>query len=188
MSGWRRVSAAMFVAAAFSVCCVSVAAGACPGRRRRRAVPFIFWRRPMARRQLYAWRPAVVARRDRPRGLHAAGHGFRRVLPLPFRRAQRCLGCRHRGGAQLLPRWRFKHDQLEVKVFVGLDIKNDVTSPYDPSKRLHGTSTGVHGPSPASAPPMARAMGMVGGGRQGRRSRQSIEPRLAPRRLVPPMS
>jgi hypothetical protein len=39
--------------------------------------------------------------------------------------------------AQLLPGWRFKRDRLELKVFAGLDIKNDVTSPYDPSNRLH---------------------------------------------------
>ena len=44
---------------------------------------------------------------------------------------------------QLLPGWRFKRDRLELKVFAGLDIKNDVTSPYDPSNRLHGTSVGA---------------------------------------------
>jgi hypothetical protein len=44
---------------------------------------------------------------------------------------------------QALPGWRFKRDRLELKVFAGLDIKNDVTNPYDPSSRLHGTSAGV---------------------------------------------
>jgi hypothetical protein len=39
---------------------------------------------------------------------------------------------------QMLPGWRFKRDRLDVKVFAGLDIKNDATSPYDPSNRLHG--------------------------------------------------
>ena len=47
--------------------------------------------------------------------------------------------------AQVLPGWRFKRDRLEIKVFAGLDIKNDVTSPYDPSNRLHGTSVGIRG-------------------------------------------
>ncbi len=47
--------------------------------------------------------------------------------------------------AQLLPGWRFKRDRLEVKVFAGLDVKNDVTSPDDPSNRLHGTSAGIRG-------------------------------------------
>jgi len=45
----------------------------------------------------------------------------------------------------LLPGWRFKRDRLEVKVFAGLDVKNDVTSPDDPSNRLHGTSAGIRG-------------------------------------------
>ena len=45
--------------------------------------------------------------------------------------------------AQLLPGWRFKRGRLELKVFAGLDIKNDVTNPYDPANRLHGTSFGV---------------------------------------------
>ncbi|MGH6664865.1 MAG: cellulose biosynthesis protein BcsS [Pseudolabrys sp.] len=44
---------------------------------------------------------------------------------------------------QLLPGWRFKRETLELKVFAGLDIKNDVTTPYDPSNRLHGTSAGA---------------------------------------------
>ena len=47
--------------------------------------------------------------------------------------------------AQVLPGWRFKRDRLEVKVFAGLDVKNDVTSPDDPSNRLRGTSVGIRG-------------------------------------------
>ena len=85
----------------------------------------------------------MVARRARPRGLHAAAHGFGRAVPLPLRRAQQCLGIGAEEEAQLLPGWRFKRDRLDVKVFAGLDIKNDATSPYDPSNRLHGTSVGA---------------------------------------------
>lgn len=47
------------------------------------------------------------------------------------------------GEAQVLPGWRFKRDRLEFKVFAGLDIKNDITSPYDPDARLRGTSLGA---------------------------------------------
>jgi hypothetical protein len=62
---------------------------------------------------------------------------------------------------QVLPGWRFKRDRLELKVFAGLDIKNDITSPYDPSNRLHGTSVGIRGavnlwfepPPPPWSPP-----------------------------------
>jgi hypothetical protein len=47
--------------------------------------------------------------------------------------------------AQILPGWRFKREKFELKVFAGLDIKNDLTTPYDPSNRLNGTSIGVRG-------------------------------------------
>lgn len=43
---------------------------------------------------------------------------------------------------QLLPVWRFKRDRLELKVFAGFDIKNDIASPYDPGGRLHGATVG----------------------------------------------
>jgi len=66
--------------------------------------------------------------------------------------------------AQVLPGWRFKRDRLELKAFARLDIKNDVTNPYDPSNRLHGTSVGIRGtinlwfePTPPPwSPPMPR--------------------------------
>jgi Cellulose biosynthesis protein BcsS len=38
--------------------------------------------------------------------------------------------------AQLLPGWRFKREQLEVKVFVGLDLQDHLLSPDDPSSGL----------------------------------------------------
>jgi hypothetical protein len=44
---------------------------------------------------------------------------------------------------QVLPGWRFKRNRLELKVFAGLDIKDDATSPYDPANRLHGLSVGA---------------------------------------------
>lgn len=47
--------------------------------------------------------------------------------------------------AQILPGWRFKRDRLEVKIFAGLDVKYDITNPYDPGNRLHGASAGVLG-------------------------------------------
>ncbi|MGH6726891.1 MAG: cellulose biosynthesis protein BcsS [Pseudolabrys sp.] len=44
---------------------------------------------------------------------------------------------------QVLPGWRFKRDRLEFKVFAGLDIKDDATSPYDPFNHLHGIHLGA---------------------------------------------
>jgi len=46
---------------------------------------------------------------------------------------------------QFMPGWRFKRDRLEVKVFAGIDVKYDVTVPYDPSNRLNGRSFGARG-------------------------------------------
>ena len=43
--------------------------------------------------------------------------------------------------AQVLPGWRFKRDTAwRLKVFAGLDIKNDVTGPYDPAPSSHDPS------------------------------------------------
>jgi Cellulose biosynthesis protein BcsS len=47
--------------------------------------------------------------------------------------------------AQLLPGWRFKYERLQVTVFAGLDMQEDVTRPFDPSNRLHGFSIGARG-------------------------------------------
>ncbi len=87
--------------------------------------------------------------------------------------------------AQLLPGWRFKRGQLELKVFAGLDIKNDTTNPYDPGSRLHGTSPGARAtvnlwfePTPAG----------VGGGRLVRRQRPPVQSLPTARRLDPPMN
>lgn len=69
---------------------------------------------------------------------------FGRAVPLPLsgtRNNDWVIGAEEQ--AQLLPSWRFKRDRLELKVFAGLDIKNDVTRPHDPSNRLHGTSVGA---------------------------------------------
>jgi hypothetical protein len=44
---------------------------------------------------------------------------------------------------QLLPGWRFKRDQFEIKVFAGLDVKRGATWPDDPFNRLRGTHVGL---------------------------------------------
>ena len=66
----------------------------CAGRRRQRAIHFVFRRRPLAQRPFPLWRLAVVAGRPRTRRLHAAGAGLGRDLPLRRRRARRCHGDR----------------------------------------------------------------------------------------------
>ncbi|HZL41345.1 MAG TPA: hypothetical protein VFC45_13830 [Pseudolabrys sp.] len=76
-----------------------------------------------------------------PAGLYREGFTLQAVLsgrelPLPIRCAQQCLGERRRRRNPIVA-------GLTLQARGGLDIKNDVTVPYDPSNRLHGTSAGV---------------------------------------------
>ena len=143
MSCGRRVSAAMSLAAAFLVCCVGVSTG--PAWAGDDGAQFLLfsgadlWRDGRFMHGGLLWSPG---------GLDNEGFTFQLVTSGGL--------YRYRSGAldnaqvigteaevQLLPGWRFKRVRLEVKVFAGLDIKNDVTIPDDPSNRLHGTSAGI---------------------------------------------
>ncbi len=43
----------------------------------------------------------------------------------------------------VMPGWRFKRGDLEVKVFVGLDLQHHQTSPDDPGNQLRGDHAGA---------------------------------------------
>ncbi len=43
----------------------------------------------------------------------------------------------------MMPGWRFKRGDLEVKVFAGLDLQHHETSPDDPGNRLRGDHAGA---------------------------------------------
>lgn len=45
--------------------------------------------------------------------------------------------------AAILPGWRIKRDNLEVKLFAGLDLQNHRTSPDDPASSLRGRHAGL---------------------------------------------
>jgi Cellulose biosynthesis protein BcsS len=47
--------------------------------------------------------------------------------------------------AQLLPGWRFKYERLQITLYAGLDLQEDITWPFDLSNRLHGFSIGARG-------------------------------------------
>ncbi len=145
MSFGRRVNAAAVVAAAFMVC--RVAASAEPARAGDDGAQLLLfsgtdiWRDGRFMHGGLLWSPG---------GLDREGFTLQAMISGGL--------YRYRSGAvndawvtgteeeaQVLPGWRFKRDRLELKVFAGLDIKNDVTNPYDPSSRLHGTSIGVRG-------------------------------------------
>ena len=139
----RRVSAAMLVAAAFVVCCVCVSTGpAWAGDDRAQFLLFSgadFWRDGRFLHGGLLWSPG---------GIEREGFTLKAMLSGgTYRYRSGALDDAWVTGAeeeaQLLPGWRFKREGLELKVFVGLDIKNDFTSPSDPSNRLHGTSVGI---------------------------------------------
>jgi len=43
----------------------------------------------------------------------------------------------------VMPGWRIKRDNLEIKVFAGLDLQNHRLAPIDPANSLLGTHTGL---------------------------------------------
>ena len=145
MSRGGRVSAAMVVAAAFSVCCVCVSTG--PARAGDDGAQFLLfsgadlWRDGRFMHGGLLWSPGGLDHEGFTLQLLASG-GLYRYRSGALNNAW-VIGAEEE--AQVLPGWRFKRDRLELKVFAGLDIKNDVTSPYDPSNRLHGTSVGIRG-------------------------------------------
>lgn len=145
MARARRVSAAVVAAAALVVCCVCVVADlARAGDDSRQYLLFSgadLWRDG---RFLYGgllWSPAGLDREGFT--LQLLGSGGRN------RYNSGALGNATVTGTeaetQLLPGWRFKDGRLELKIFAGIDIKQDTTSPNDPSNRLHGTHVGARG-------------------------------------------
>ncbi|HEY1475921.1 MAG TPA: cellulose biosynthesis protein BcsS [Pseudolabrys sp.] len=137
------MSAAIIVAAAFSVCCVCVSAG--PIWAGDDGAQFLLfsgadlWRDGRFLHGGLLWSPGGLDREGFTLKLMGSG-GVYRYSSGALGNAT-VIGTEEEG--QLLPGWRFKRDRLEVKVFAGLNIKNDVTSPNDPSSRLHGTAVGV---------------------------------------------
>jgi hypothetical protein len=141
----RRVSAARTFAAALVVCCLCVSAA--PARAGDDGTHFLLfsgadlWRDGSFMHGGALWSPG---------GLDREGFTLQAVFSGGAYRYQSgalnnawVIGKEEE--AQILPGWRFKRGRFELKVFAGLDIKNDITAPYDPSNRLHGTTIGVRG-------------------------------------------
>jgi len=141
----RRVNAAEFLAAAFLVCCVGVSTG--PVRAGDDGAQFLFfsgtdlWRDGAFMHGGLLWSPDGLDQEGFTLQAMLSGGRYRYVSGA-LNNAW-VIGSEEE--AQLLPGWRFKFDRLELKVFAGLDVKNDLTSPYDPGNRLHGTAVGIRG-------------------------------------------
>ncbi len=139
----KRVSAAMSFAAAFVVCGVDVSPG--PAWAGDDSAHFLLlsgadlWRDGHFLHGGLLWSPDGIDREGFTLQALISG-GTYRYQSGALNNAQ-VIGTEE--GLQLMPGWRFKRQTLELKAFVGLDIKNNITAPYDPSNRLHGTSVGV---------------------------------------------
>jgi hypothetical protein len=139
----RCVSAAAIVAAASLICCVGVRSG--PARAGDDGAKLLFfsgtdlWRDGQFLYGGVLWSPG---------GLDRDGFTVKAVLSGGrYRYVSGALGNVAVTGseeeAQILPGWRFTRGTLELKVYAGIDIKNDTTSPTDPGNRLHGISVGA---------------------------------------------
>ncbi|HET7849228.1 MAG TPA: cellulose biosynthesis protein BcsS [Pseudolabrys sp.] len=142
MFRWRRVIAAAFVAAAFGVCLSCVSAAPVEGSDGAR---FIFFS------GTDLWRDGAFAYGGllwSPGGLDQEGFTFKGLLAGgEYRYNSGALGGAQITGiqtaARLLPGWRFKGRNVELKVFAGLDIENHRLLPDDPSSGLRGHDVGV---------------------------------------------
>lgn len=143
MRSGRRVSAAMSFAVTFGFCCVWVSAGpAGAGDDGARFLLFSgadLWRDGRFMHGGVLWSPGGLDRDGFTLQVVISG-GQYRYQSGALNNAQ-VIGTDEE--VQLLPGWRFKREALELTVFAGLDIKNDITAPDDPSNRLHGTSAGA---------------------------------------------
>ena len=139
----RRVSVAVTAAVAFLVCCIYVSTG--PARAGDDGAHFLLfsgadlWRDGQFMYGGLMWSPAGLDRDGFTLDATISGGRYRYVSGA----LNNIWVTGTEEHAQLLPGWRFKRDRLELKVFAGLDIKNDVTSPFDPGSRLQGTALGA---------------------------------------------
>jgi hypothetical protein len=60
--------------------------------------------------------------------------------------------------ASILPGWRIKRDDFEIKVFAGLDLQNHRLSPDDPANSLRGNHAGMRVSADLWWEPTANAM------------------------------
>lgn len=144
MCGWRRVRAAIFVAAALSVCCVGVSADPARAGDGGTARLILFSGSDL-------WLDGAFAHGGllwSPGGLDRDGFTFKALISGGlYRYKAASLGDRRVVGnelaGQLLPGWRIERSHVEAKVFIGLEIRRNRLSPDDPGNRLRGSNIGA---------------------------------------------
>ena len=144
MGGGRRVSAAAFVAAAFIVGCLGVSAGPAWAADDDEARVPLFSGRDLWRNGAFAYGGLLMA----PGGVDQDGINLKLMLSGGLYRynANNLGGQQVIGTAmalQVLPGWRVKRGDLEVRVFFGLDLQQHRLWPEDPQNLLRGHSFGL---------------------------------------------
>jgi hypothetical protein len=145
MARARRVSVAVIAAAALVLCCVCVSAG--PSRAGDDGAQFLLfsgadlWRDGRFLYGGFLWSARGLNNEGFTLQLLGSGGRYRYISGA----LANATVTGTEGEIQLLPSWRFKDGRLELKVFAGIDIKQDTTSADDPSNRLHGTNAGARG-------------------------------------------
>ena len=143
MSCRRRVWAAVRSAAALCLCCVCVPFGPAHANDFDDPRIMLFSGRDIWRNGAFAHGGFIVA----PSGLDQDGLLLKIMLSGGlYRYDAQNLGKRVVGAewlAQVLPGWRMKRGNVELKVFMGPEIQNHHLWPDDPANRLRGYSYGL---------------------------------------------
>lgn len=143
MSLWRRVCAAVFAVAAF-ICCVYVTTCPASASEDEDARIILFSGRDIWRNGAFGYGGFVFA----PGGLEQDGLLLKVLLSGGLYRyeAKNLGGERVIGAewlAQVLPGWRIKRGDAELKFFMGPDIQKHRLWPDDPDNKLRGSSLGL---------------------------------------------
>lgn len=140
----RRVYAAVSVAAAFSFCCVLLPIGPACANEDGDARAILFSGRDIWRNGAFAYGGFLFA----PGSLDEDGFLLKgQISGGWYRYVAQNLGSSRvdaiEGLAQILPGWRIKRGNAEIKFFMGPEIQEHHLWPDDPANRLRGRSFGL---------------------------------------------
>lgn len=142
MRWWWRVRAARFVAAGMLICCVGVPAGWAAEQSLAHFILFSgtdLWRNGAFAHGGLLWSPGGVDNDGLLLKALISGGGYRYDAG--------SLGGREVDGAevagQMLAGWRIKRGTVEIKGFVGLELRRNQLWPDDPDNRLRGNHVGA---------------------------------------------
>jgi hypothetical protein len=144
MSCRRRVYATVVTVAAFFFCCVWAVTGRAWAGDNEDARVMLFSGRDLWRNGIFVYGGLVFA----PGGLEQDGLLLKVLLSGgAYRYRAENLGGERITGlealTQLLPGWRIKHGDVELKFFLGPEFQKHSLSPDDPANRLRGDSFGL---------------------------------------------